>query len=129
MQQCQVRDFPQILFQALIQMNGAWKMVYTVGVWSLGHDSSALTTRSWLLAKFCYFLYTCVVDKCLKRAPSNLSTKNKVFVKLLSLFSWYFKLCQHDLLTTCNVLTILHETYLINGFQIENKNFWKQRLN
>jgi len=26
--------FPQFLFQALIQMNGAWKMVSVVGAWT-----------------------------------------------------------------------------------------------
>jgi len=35
----------------LIQMNGAWKMVSLVGVWThdLSHESSALTTRPRLL--------------------------------------------------------------------------------
>ncbi len=34
MQQCQVRVFHKFLWKALIQMNGAWKMVSTVGVWT-----------------------------------------------------------------------------------------------
>jgi hypothetical protein len=34
MQQCQVRVFPQFLFQALSQMNGALKMVSILGDWT-----------------------------------------------------------------------------------------------
>ncbi len=40
-------------FHALIQMNGTWKMVSTVGGLNprlLSHESSALTTWPWLLA-------------------------------------------------------------------------------
>ncbi len=46
-------QFPlNLCFHALIQMNGAWKMVSTVGGLNprpLNHESSALTTRPWLL--------------------------------------------------------------------------------
>ena len=45
--------FPQFLIQALIQVNGALKMVSTVGGLNPGplcHESSSLTTRPWLLA-------------------------------------------------------------------------------
>ena len=49
----------------LIQMNGAWKMVSSVGglnPWAFRHESSALTTRPWLLAKGGWTFE--MVDRC-----------------------------------------------------------------
>ncbi len=53
--------FPlNICSRLLIQMNDAWKMVFSVGGLNpraLSHESSALTTRPWLLAMACSLLW------------------------------------------------------------------------
>ena len=53
-------SYPEFLFQALIQMIGARKNGSIVGVLNpgpLGHESSALTTRPRLLAKYSFHYF------------------------------------------------------------------------
>ena len=73
-------SFPQFLFQALIQMNGAWKMVCIVGGLNpgpLGNESSALTT-----------ITPCLSQKLIDNIISDSSKKLPMYLIWLTWYAW-----------------------------------------
>jgi len=70
---CQVRVFPQVMFQALIQMNGAWQMISIVCIWT--QDLSVMSLLPFPLDLYHGYLpnkhQSLVVDNDIQKIISN----------------------------------------------------------